>query len=87
MAISGTRNKVSPDDDPESLSYHSDPDVFAKAKDDSDSDGMVHERRPSRIAPIRTGSVAESRISVGKQLESEADNAIKYRTCSWQKVR
>lgn len=26
-------------------------------------------------------------ISIGKQMEMEADNAIKYRTCSWQKVR
>jgi hypothetical protein len=27
-----------------------------------------------------------SGISVGKQMEMEADNAIKYRTCSWPKV-
>lgn len=26
-------------------------------------------------------------VSIGKQMELEADNAIKYRTCSWQKVR
>ena len=26
-------------------------------------------------------------VMLGKQLEMEADNAIKYRTCSWQKVR
>lgn len=25
-------------------------------------------------------------VSVGKQMELEAGNAIKYRTCSWQKV-
>lgn len=25
-------------------------------------------------------------VSVGKQMEMEAGNAIKYRTCSWQKV-
>jgi hypothetical protein len=25
-------------------------------------------------------------VSIGKQMELEADNAIKYRTCSWQKV-
>ena len=25
-------------------------------------------------------------VSVGKQIELEAGNAIKYRTCSWQKV-
>ena len=26
-------------------------------------------------------------VSIGKQMEKEAGNAIKYRTCSWQKVR
>lgn len=40
-------------------------------------------RRDSRIAPVQ----AEDRTSIGKQLELEAENAIKYRTCSWQKVR
>ena len=28
----------------------------------------------------------DSVMSVGKQMEMEASNAIKYRTCSWQKV-
>ena len=32
------------------------------------------------------GNVDEGDISVGKQLEAEAGNAIQYRTCSWQKV-
>lgn len=31
-------------------------------------------------------SSSESSI-IGKQLAMEADNAIQYRTCSWQKVR
>lgn len=30
--------------------------------------------------------VTDPSISVGKQMEMEAGNAIKYRTCSWQKV-
>ena len=29
----------------------------------------------------------DSDVSIGKQMEKEAGNAIKYRTCSWQKVR
>jgi hypothetical protein len=29
----------------------------------------------------------DSDISIGKQMEMEAGNAIKYRTCSWKKVR
>ena len=35
----------------------------------------------------RVGDDNSSTLSVGKQIELEADNAIKYRTCSWQKVR
>lgn len=38
-------------------------------------------RRLSRVADD-----SSSTLSVGKQIELEADNAIKYRTCSWQKV-
>lgn len=29
---------------------------------------------------------SDASITVGKQMEMEAENAIKYRTCSWQKV-
>jgi hypothetical protein len=29
---------------------------------------------------------SDASITVGKQMELEAENAIKYRTCSWQKV-
>lgn len=30
---------------------------------------------------------AQSEVSVTKQIALESENAIKYRTCSWQKVR
>lgn len=53
----------------------------AKLKQEYDVEGQP--RRDSRIAPVQ----AEDRTSIGKQLELEAENAIKYRTCSWQKVR
>lgn len=43
--------------------------------------------RHSRVAPLHAGLDADDRASVGKQVELEAENAIKYRTCSWQKVR
>jgi hypothetical protein len=29
---------------------------------------------------------SDQSITVGKQMEMEAENAIKYRTCSWPKV-
>lgn len=56
--------------------------------------GGSKERKMSRIdKPIAAGIVGggdsdtDSSLSVGKQMEMEAGNAIKYRTCSWQKVR
>lgn len=86
MAISRSYNTFPSTDDLESEGYNSDPDDVVKTKEDSDGEGQLRERRPSRIASVRTGSSAESRVSIRKQLELEAGNAIKYRTCSWQKV-
>lgn len=44
-------------------------------------------RKMSRVAgPALTDSDEDSVMSVGKQLELESTNSIKYRTCSWQKV-
>lgn len=47
----------------------------------------------SRIAPVLPhlqgydfGSDDSGSDILGKQIEMEADNAIQYRTCSWQKV-
>lgn len=48
-------------------------------------------RKMSRVGGPTTGvmgdSDSDSALSVGKQMEMESSNAIKYRTCSWQKVR
>jgi hypothetical protein len=45
-------------------------------------------RRMSRIDKKEPNlSDSDSAISIGAQIELEKDNAIKYRTCSWQKVR
>ncbi len=44
-------------------------------------------RKMSRVAGTAlTDSDEDSVMSVGKQLELESTNSIKYRTCSWQKV-
>lgn len=44
-------------------------------------------RKMNRIAGVMGGeSDQDSQLGVGKQLELEATNSIKYRTCSWQKV-
>lgn len=45
------------------------------------SDEESQTRRPSVV-----GDVVVDRATIGKQLELEAESAIKYRTCSWQKV-
>ena len=43
-------------------------------------------RRKSRIAGGGPFADGEAELDVGKQMELEATNSIKYRTCSWQKV-
>lgn len=51
---------------------------------------VPRDRRFSRVAAPIPGTVgdsdAESAMSVGRQMELEKNNSIKYRTCSWQKV-
>jgi len=61
-----------------------------------DPEKLGGQRRMSRIDKAVTKPITahgdhvdsddSSGISVGKQLELEAGNAIKYRTCSWPKV-
>jgi hypothetical protein len=46
-------------------------------------------RQYSRIGPAVNGVTAASdweNMDIRRQMELEADAAIKYRTCSWQKV-
>ena len=46
-------------------------------------------RKMNRIdkpAIVTADDATDPSISVGKQMEMEAGNAIKYRTCSWKKV-
>lgn len=48
--------------------------------------GGQEERKLSRVGGVGIITDSDSQLSVGKQLELEASNSIKYRTCSWQKV-
>ena len=57
--------------------------------------GGAKPRKMSRIDRPITKSISaqggsdddsDASVSVGKQMELEAGNAIKYRTCSWPKV-
>jgi hypothetical protein len=44
---------------------------------------------PETVVPGEThlnDNGSDASLTIGKQMELEADNAIKYRTCSWQKV-
>lgn len=57
-----------------------------------DTEKQAHDdRKGSRVGGPVSGvlgdSDAESAISVNKQMELEATNSIKYRSCSWQKVK
>lgn len=51
-----------------------------------DLDLEDQDRRHSHhhVTAIDSSSTSES---VGRQIEMESENTIKYRTCSWQKVR
>lgn len=51
----------------------------SEEKKDVELGGLAHGRGI-------TADDSDESITVGKQMEMEADNAIKYRTCSWQKV-
>ena len=48
--------------------------------------GGERERKMSRVGGAGVIADTDSQLSVGKQLELEATNSIKYRTCTWQKV-
>ena len=60
------------------------------ASDPEKGTGEPKVRKMSRIggpiAGIVGDSDTDSTLSVGKQVELEQANSIKYRTCSWQKV-
>ena len=43
-------------------------------------------RKMSRIGVLGRDSDVDSQKSVGKQVELESENSIKYRTCSWPKT-
>lgn len=53
---------------------------------DAEKGGQEKDRKMSRVGGVGVIADSDSQLSVGKQLELEATNSIKYRTCSWQKV-
>ena len=63
------------------------PDLSDKLEHDSklkdfDVEGQGRRLSHSQV-PVDSSSTTES---VGRQIELESENSIKYRTCSWQKV-
>jgi len=54
----------------------------AKLKD-YDTEGQRRRLSHQHVAAIDSSSITES---IGRQIEMESENTIKYRTCSWQKV-
>ncbi|OXV08258.1 hypothetical protein Egran_03974 [Elaphomyces granulatus] len=56
-----------------------------KAKHDHDVESQTLSHGNTRRAFLHAGPHADDRASIGKQLELEAESAIKYRTCTWQK--
>ena len=60
--------------------------VFASDPEKGDTKVRKMSRVGGPISSIVGDSDVDSTVSVGKQLELEQTNSIKYRTCSWQKV-
>lgn len=59
----------------------------SRSSDNKDNLAMTDPER-GRAEKPRGGDVDDSdeSFTIGRQMEMEADNAIKYRTCSWPKV-
>lgn len=62
-------------------SHHTEKDVDDLVYGKHGSDEESQTRRPSLL-----DDVVVDRATIGKQLALDAESAIKYRTCSWQKV-
>lgn len=78
---------------PAAWDHEQDPDRSPDLSDQSDQDPKLKDfdvegqgRRGSRhhVTAVDSSSTTES---IGRQIELESENTIKYRTCSWQKVR
>lgn len=50
---------------------------------DFDIEGQGRRLSHHHVTAVDSSSTSES---VGRQIEMESENSIKYRTCSWQKV-
>ena len=83
--VFGQRSKVvdAPTDTVYGSGQNASPDEYKR-----DPEKLGQEQKMNRIAgPLPGLSESDSdSIGVGKQVELEANNAIKYRTCSWPKV-
>ena len=49
-------------------------------------DPESHDDKGRKMSRLGTLTDDDEKLDIGKQIELEAGNAIKYRTCSWQKV-
>jgi hypothetical protein len=65
------------------LSDKSEPEQEPKLKD-FDVEGQGRHGDQHNVTKVDGSSTTES---VGRQIDMESENTIKYRTCSWQKVR
>lgn len=59
------------------------PDMSDKLDFDPKVKDLDIEGQNRRVPAVDSSSTSES---VGRQIEMESENTIKYRTCSWQKV-
>lgn len=49
-------------------------------------DSEAQDAKGRKMSRLGTLTDDDEKLDIGRQIEMEADNAIKYRTCTWQKV-
>lgn len=87
MALGMKSRKVDTNTTHEIDANNASPDYTEKDREYYDPEANNEKgRKKSVIASGAIGDTDDASLTVGKQLELEATNSIKYRTCSWQKV-
>jgi hypothetical protein len=82
MALGFLSSREKADSADNSDSYFNNSPDPTKDKHDYDVEGAGGARRSSLLPQ----DSSDASFDVGKQIELEAENSIKYRTCSWKKV-
>lgn len=88
MALGDGKTRDGPDSSPDAgVKFDNEKDLEGNLPSSRRGSVNPSGRRLSRIDKKIEEADEDSEFGIGAQIEMEKDNAIKYRTCSWQKVR